>query len=271
MCRYDFPNLTNFAMMYPNQTHYEGGCMKKLIWIVLGLMLVGATLASCSSEPTKIRVATDATWPPFEYVNDAKEIVGLDIDLMNAIAEKADLDIEFVNVAFDPLLAGMAQGTYDAAISSITITVDRQKDMLFSNPYYSAGQIIVVQKSNTTITGKDNLTGDVGAQLGTTGAMEVDKISAANLRTYDDIGLAFQDLMNGQVNAVVCDNPVAMQYVVTNPDELKIAGDVFTNEFYGIAVAKGKTELLDKINEGLQNVLDEGIIGELEEKWYQTG
>ncbi len=242
--------------------------MKRLIWIILGLILVGATLASCGGASTKIQVATDATWPPFEYVNDDKEIVGFDIDLMNAIAEKANLDIEFVNVGWDALLAGMAQGTYDAAISSITIREDRKKDMLFSNPYYGAGQIVVVQKSNTTITSIDNLTGDVGAQLGTTGAMEVEKIAAATLVNYDDIGLAFQDLMNGQVNAVICDNPVARQYVVTNPDKLKIAGDVFTNEFYGIAVAKGQEDLLDKINDGLQEVLDERIIGTLEEKWY---
>ncbi len=243
--------------------------MKKGILILLGLVLIGAGLASCGGTPTKIQVATDATWPPFEYVDDAtKAIVGFDIDLMNAIADKANLDIEFVNVGWDALLAGMAQGTYDAAISSITIREDRKKDMLFSSPYYAAGQIVTVRKDNTTITGKDTLTGTVGAQLGTTGAMEVEKISTVTLRTYDEIDLAFQDLMNGQINAVVCDNPVAMQYVVTHPDRLKIAGTVFTSEFYGIAVAKGKTDLLNKINDGLQKVLDEGIIQTLEEKWY---
>jgi polar amino acid transport system substrate-binding protein len=243
--------------------------MKKGILIVLSLVLIGAALASCGGTSGKIQVATDATWPPFEYVDDAThQIVGFDIDLMNAIAEKENLDIEFVNVAWDPLLAGMAQGTYDASISSITITVDRQKDMLFSNPYYGAGQIIVVQKNNTTITSKDNLTGNVGAQLGTTGAMEVAKITGVTLKNYDEIGLAFQDLMNGQINAVVCDNPVAAQYVVTNPNKLKTVGGVFTDEFYGIAVAKGKTDLLKKINEGLEKVLNEGIIEELEAKWY---
>jgi polar amino acid transport system substrate-binding protein len=242
--------------------------MKKLIWIVLGLVIAGATLASCGGASAKIRVATDATWPPFEFVNDeTKQIEGFDIDFMNAVAEKESLDIEFINVGWDPLLAGMAQGTYDAAISSITITEDRKKDMLFSNPYYAAGQIIVVRKDNTTITGKNTLTGNVGAQLGTTGAMEVEKITTATLRTYDEIGLAFQDLMNGQVNAVVCDNPVAMQYVGKNPDKLKTAGDVFTNEFYGIAVAKGKTDLLNKINAGVEAVLREGIIETLSAKW----
>lgn len=244
--------------------------MKKLVLLVLGLVLIVGMLASCGGNAATIRIATDATWKPFEYVNDAKEIVGFDIDLMNAIAAKEGLDIEFVNVAFDPLLAGMAQGTYDAAISSITILPDRQKDMLFSNPYYGAGQIIVVQKSNTTITGKNNLTGDVGAQLGTTGAIEVGKIEGATLVNYDDIGLAFQALMNGQVNAVVCDNPVALQYVAANPDKLKIAGTTFTSEFYGIAVAKGQEALLAQINAGLEKVLGEGIIQTLEEKWYQT-
>jgi polar amino acid transport system substrate-binding protein len=245
--------------------------MKKLVLLTLGLVLIVGMLASCGGgTPTKIRVATDATWPPFEYVNDAHEIVGFDIDLMDAIAEEANLDIEYVNVGWDPLLAGMAAGTYDAAISSITITVDRQKDMLFSNPYYGAGQIVVVQKSNTTITSKNNLTGKVGAQLGTTGAMEVEKITGAELVNYDDIGLAFQALMNGQVVAVICDNPVAASYVVQNSDELKIVGTVFTDEFYGIAVAKGQEDLLEKINEGLEKVLQEGIIETLETKWYST-
>jgi len=243
--------------------------MKKGILILLGLVLIGAGLASCGGGPsTKVRVATDATWPPFEYVDDAtKAIVGFDIDFMNAVAAKENLDIEFVNVAWDPLLAGMAQGTYDAAISSITITEDRKKDMLFSDPYYAAGQIVVVQKSNTTVTNKNDLTGKVGAQIGTTGAMEVEKITTATLKTYDDIGLAFQDLMNGQITAVVCDNPVAVQYVGKNPDKLKLAGTVFTDEYYGVAVAEGKTELLEKINDGIKKVLAEGIIKTLEEKW----
>ena len=244
--------------------------MKKLVWIILVLVLAGMTMASCGVATTKIRVATDATWAPFEYVNDqTKQIEGFDIDVMNAIAQKEKLDIEFVNVGFDPLLAGMAQGMYDAAISSITITADRAKDMLFSDPYFEAGQIITVQKSNTTITGKDTLTGKVGAQLGTTGAMEVEKIKSATLKTYDDIGLAFQDLMNGQINAVVCDNPVAMGYAGKNPDKLKVVGGVFTNENYGIAVAKGKTDLLAKINKGIKAIKSEGLIEQLSEKWLE--
>jgi polar amino acid transport system substrate-binding protein len=263
--------MFDFVIIYRNKYKLKEDRMKKIYLLGISiLMLASLMLTSCSSSSTKITVATDATWPPFEYVDDqTMQIVGFDIDVMNAIAEKANLDIEFINVGFDPLLAGMAQGMYDAAISSITITEDRKKDMLFSDPYFAAGQIVVVQKSNTTITGKDTLTGEVGAQVGTTGAMEVEKIAGATLKTYDDIGLAFQDLMNGQINAVVCDNPVALGYVGKNPDTLKAVGGVFTDEYYGIAVAKGKTDLLAKINAAIREIIDEGLIEQLSLKWLE--
>jgi polar amino acid transport system substrate-binding protein len=244
--------------------------MKKILWLVLcGLMVVSMFLVSCKSSTAKIRVATDATWKPFEYVDDNKQIVGFDIDVMNAIAEKEKLNIEFVDVGWDPLLAGIAQGTYDCAISSITITDERKQSMLFSDPYFVAGQMVVVQASNTTITGIATITGTVGAQLGTTGAMEVEKVAGATLKVYDDIGLAFQDLMNGQINAVVCDSPVAQGHANRNPDKLKIVGGMVTSENYGIAVAKGKTDLLNKINAGIKAIKAEGLIEQLSEKWLQ--
>jgi len=140
--------------------------------------------------------------------------------------------------------------------------------MLFSDPYFDAGQIVTVRINNTTINNKNDLTGKtVAVQLGTTGAIEVGNISGATAKPYDDIGLAFQDLMNGQVDAVVCDNPVALNYVATNPTKLKTTGTVFTNEQYGIAVAKGKDDLLKKINDGLAQVKAAGTIHTLAVKW----
>lgn len=238
--------------------------------LILGILTLVILISSCGSPSETIRVATDATWPPFEFVDeDSKEILGFDIDIMKAIAEKEDLDIEFLNVGWDPLLAGMAQGTYDAAISSITITEERKKDMLFSDPYFEAGQIVVVSIDNNTVKSKDDLSGTVGAQIGTTGSFEVEKIAAAKLKTYDDIGLAFQDLMNGQIVAVVCDNPVALNYVGRNSDKLKLAGGTFTEENYGIAVAKGQEDLLKKINAGIAALKAEGKFKEFSAKWLE--
>lgn len=244
--------------------------MKRLFtYTLISLALASLVLTACGGGTTKVRVATDATWPPFEYVDEeTKEIVGLDIDIMNAIAEKEGLDIEFINVSWDPLLAGMAQCQYDASISAMTITEERKKEFAFSNPYFEAGQIVAVHIDNTEITGKDSLPGKVvGAQLGTTGAIEVENIEGAELKTYDDIGLAFQDLMNGQIDAVVSDNPLAIGYVGQNPDKIKVVGDVFTDENYGIAVCKDKTDLLEKINSGLTAIQAEGVLDDLVQKW----
>jgi polar amino acid transport system substrate-binding protein len=242
---------------------------KRTLYLLLAVILVATALVGCSSNKTKkYVVATDATWPPFEFVDEtSKEVVGYDIDLMKAIAKEAGIEIEFKNVPFDPLLAGMSSGQYDAAISSITILEERQKTMLFSNPYFSAGQLVVVQSANSTITGPADLKGKtVGAQVGTTGAIEAEKLGAT-LKTYDDIGSCYMDLVNGQIEAVIADNPVAVGYVIKYDGKIKAAGEPFTDEQYGIAVKKGSTALLDSINKGLKAVQDKGLDKEYETKW----
>jgi polar amino acid transport system substrate-binding protein len=252
--------------------------MKKLFAILIaGILLLSLVLSACSnSSPSstagstlKIQVATDATWKPFEYIDDAKQIVGMDIDIMKAIAANQNLTVEFVDVRWDALLAGMAQSQYDAAISSITITDERKKEILFSDPYFAAGQLVIVKKDNTDITGKDSLKGPVGVQLGTTGDIEVQKISAATPKPYQDINLAFLDLMNGQVNAVVCDNPVALLYVGQYSDKLKSVGSVFTSEYYGIAISKNKPEVQTRINAGIAAIKSNGTLDNISKNWLK--
>ncbi|MFN2298702.1 MAG: basic amino acid ABC transporter substrate-binding protein [Anaerolineales bacterium] len=239
-------------------------------WIValaLGLLAVG-----CSPAKTKVVVATDATWPPFEYVDEeSKEIIGFDIDLMKAIAEKEGLEVEFVNVAWDALLAGIANCQYDAAISSVSITDERKPNMLFSDPYYTVGQQIVVAADDTSITGQDSLNGKrAGAQISTTGAELIADTEGAELVNFNTIGLAFQALMNGDVDAVVADNVMALGYVAKYSDKLKAVGEPLTGESIGIAVCKDKTDLLKKINSGLAKVKAEGLLDELNDKWVST-
>jgi polar amino acid transport system substrate-binding protein len=221
------------------------------------------------AEVVTIRVATDATWPPFEIVDETtKAIVGYDIDLFNAIGEKAGLKIEFINTPFDSLLSGVSTCQFDAAISAITITDDRKKTMLFSDPYINAGQIVVVQTSNTTANSKDDLAGmTIGAQLGTTGEIEAKKIPDTTVKPYDTVDLAFLDLQNGQVDAVIADYPTAFGFIAKSPDKIKAVGTPFTEESYGIAVCNQKPELVTKINEGLKQVTDEGYLATLEKKW----
>ena len=242
--------------------------MKRFSWLLLVVVIVaGLLLPGCSGETDKIRVATDATWPPFEYVDtETSEIVGFDIDLFNAIAERAGIEVEFVNVEWDPLLAGIAQGTYDVAISSITIKADRLEKMDFSDPYYIAGQVIVA-RTDTTITDAAGLAGKtVGVQAGTTGDDEVSAMEGVDVTGYDEIGMAFVALLNGQIDAVVCDTPVASGYV-SNYDTLMTVGEVLTTEEYGIAMPKGSDELMAKINDALAEAIADGVIEQLVQKW----
>lgn len=249
--------------------------MKRLtIQLFIVLLLASLVLAACGGgQTTKVSVAMDATWPPFESVDEtSKDIIGLDVDLMNAIAKEAGFEVEYSNVPWDSLLAGMAQCQYDVAISAMTITPERAEQFAFSDPYFAAGQVVTVRADNTDITGKDSLAGKtVGVQLGTTGDIEAQKITGATVKNYDDIGLAFQDLMNGQTDAVIADNPLALGYIGQNPDKLKTAGEVFTDEFYGIAVCKEKTDLVAQINKGLAAVKAQGLIEELTTKWISGG
>jgi polar amino acid transport system substrate-binding protein len=248
---------------------------KFLTGLILAALLFG--VVSCAKkEPTKIVIATDATWPPMEMVDESKNIVGFDIDLMNAAAKAGGFTVEFRNTAWDGIFAGLEAGKYDAVMSSVTITDERKNTMDFSVPYINAGQILVVR---TEVSGVEKLTDlkgkIVAAQIGTTGAFEIDKVKDAEKitpKTYDEIGLAFEDLANGRVDALVCDTPVAAQYALQNESykgKLKIVGQPFTEELYGVAVKKGNTKILDQINKGLKKVLDSGENKAIEKNWLK--
>jgi polar amino acid transport system substrate-binding protein len=236
----------------------------KRVLLVLLVLATASGLAFAKGGPEgggkpKIVIATDATWPPMEMVNESKQIVGFDIDLMKAAADAGGFTVEFKNTAWDGIFAGLEAGEYDAVMSSVTITDERKQTMDFSVPYINAGQILVVRKELQGVDKLEQLKGKgVGAQIGTTGSFEIEKVPGVTLKTYDEIGLAFEDLTNGRIEAVVCDTPVAAQFALQNENykgKLKIVGKPFTEEFYGVAVKKGNSKTLELINKGLNKVL----------------
>jgi polar amino acid transport system substrate-binding protein len=233
------------------------------------MILASVLLGACGKQTTAIKVATDATFPPFETIDEqTKQPVGFDIDLMDAVAAKAGFKIEWVNTGFDAVTSGVSQCQYDAAAAAITITDERKQHALFSDPYIKAGQIITVQIGNTAIKSKDDLMGrKIGAQLGTTGEIEAKAIPNADVRSYDSYDLAFLDLINGQIDAVIADYPTALGFIGQHADKIATAGDVFTNESYGVMVCKSNQELVDKINKAIAALQSDGTIQKLEQKW----
>jgi polar amino acid transport system substrate-binding protein len=252
--------------------------LKKILLTLIVLTIVaGFAFAGGGKEPTggklHIVIATDATWPPMEMVDESKEIVGFDIDLMKAAAEKGGFTVEFQNTAWDGIFAGLAAGEYDAVMSSVTITEERKGTMDFSVPYINAGQILVVPQATSGVKTLADLKGkSVGAQIGTTGSFEIEKVSGVELRTYDEIGLAFEDLVNGRIDALVADTPVAADFALMNPNykgKMKIVGEPFTEEFYGVAVKKGNKTILDAVNKGLNAVLNTNTYEKIEDEWLR--
>jgi len=257
--------------------------MKKFWWIILAVFVVSIFTVACGKKEEKavveaakevktFVVATDATWPPMEMVNENKEIVGFDIDFLNAVAEEGGFKVEFKNTAWDGIFEGVAIDKYDAVISSVTITEERQKKYDFSMPYLNAGQVLIIPNDMDAATLADMGGKSVGAQLGTTGAFEIAKNKDITQKNYDEIGLAFEDMAAGRIQGVVCDTPVAADYALQRPEykeKFKIAGDPFTEEYYGVVIKKGNQELLDLLNTGIKAVQAKGIDKQLEKKWLR--
>ena len=208
-----------------------------------------------------------------EYVDENKNIVGFDIDLVNEIAKAEGFEVEIKNTAWDGIFAGLATGNYQVIASSVTITEERKATMDFSDPYVNAGQVLVVRKDTTGVTTLADMVGKkVGAQIGTTGAIEIGKVQGVELKTYDEIGLAFEDLVNGNIDGVVADSPIAANFALQNPtykEKLMIAGEPFTDEWLGFAFKKGDTKTQKLFNDGLAKVKASGKLEELQKKWLQ--
>jgi polar amino acid transport system substrate-binding protein len=227
------------------------------------------------SQGKKFTFGSDATFPPMEFVDaSTKNVVGFDVDMINAIGKISGFQASVKSTAWDGIFAGLAAGDYDGVLSSVTITDERKATMDFSTPYLNAGQVIIVPKTTKNVSKPSDLSGlTVGVQISTTGDIAVAKIPGIKeKKTYDDIGLAVEDLSIGRLDAVVVDSPTAAGYVLQNDKykaKLQIVGVPFTEEYYGVAVKKDNKELLDLINDGLAVIMKDGTLDTLKKKWLQ--
>lgn len=238
---------------------------------LLCALLLPALLCSSAAAAEKIVVATNPTWPPLEFLDDDKNIIGYDIDMIQAIGKEAGLDVEIRMTAWDGIFAGVAAGNYDVIASGVTITPERQRAFEFSKPYYDVQQIVVVKKGDAAANFEALKGRTVGGQIGTTGVFVAQKSGVdMTLREYDDVGLAMQDLLNGRIDAVICDSPVALYYANQKEgftDHLSIAFRTEATESFGFVVRKGRTDLVDRLNKGIDAVRAKGIEAELIRKW----
>ena len=197
------------------------------------------------------------------------------IETQDELAEKlkeAGFDVQVKNIAWDGIFAALASNQVDVIAASVSITDKRKKAMLFTDPYYELHQAVVLPLGKE-IKDLEELAGKrVGGQIGTTAMVQTIPASKIKMivKTYDEVGLAFEDLAKGNIDAVICDDPVAKFYANKKQEyagKLKVAFITDDVEFYGFAVRKSDTDLVKKLNEGIKAVKEKGIDKQVVEKW----
>jgi polar amino acid transport system substrate-binding protein len=233
-----------------------------------------ATAAAPAPAPMKVYTAgTDAAYAPFESQNEKGEIVGFDIEVVQAIAAKAGFEVKFVNTPWEGIFNALTQGDRDLVVSAVTITEERKQTMDFSAPYFDAAQLIAVKADSPVSKFADLKKLKVGVQTGTTGDEAVTKLlgkTSTNIKRFESTPLALAELAAGGVDAVVADNGVVGHYVTNNPGgNFKTVSDPeFVPEQYGIAVKKGNTELLGLLNTGLAAIQADGTYDQIYAKYF---
>jgi len=217
----------------------------------------------------EIVVASNVAYPPFEFAPRTGP-KGFDIDLMNEVADRAGLEVEYRNVQFDSLIRGLSSDLFDAVISGMTITADRRQQVDFSDPYYSVDEALVVRSGSEIESTGDLEDVALGVQLGTMGQAEAGGLLNADdvkeVRTYRTIEEAYAALEGEVVDGVIYDLPAAQEKVDESDGSLELAEVITTGSQYGIAFPK-ESPLVEPFNQALAEIKEDGTYEEIYEKW----
>ena len=240
--------------------------LKKIIAAVLALCML-CCFAGCGAKDNTLTMGTNATFPPYEYVDDDGNIIGIDAEIAAAIAEKLGMELEIKDMEFDSLITACAGGSVDMVLAGMTVTDERKESVNFSDSYATGIQVIIVKEDSEIATVDDLESKTIGVQSGTTGDIYCrDDYGEDSVKQYNNGALAVAALQNGQVDCVVIDNEPAKNFVAAN-EGLKILDTEYITEDYAIAVAKENTELLEKINNAMAELKADGTIDKIINKY----
>lgn len=247
--------------------------MKKLIALFLSLMMIALSATALADTLTMV---TNASFPPYEYV-EGEDVVGIDPEIAQAIADKLGCELKIVDMDFNSLIAAVQAGKADFAMAGMTVNEERLQMVNFSESYATGVQAVIV-KEDSPITSVDDLKAEgannkIGVQVTTTGDLYVtDDIEAAGLGTverYRNGNEAVMALVNGKIDCVVIDIEPAKAYVAANAG-LKILETTYAEEDYAACFAKENTELLDKFNAALKELKEDGTIDAIIGKYIKA-
>lgn len=236
--------------------------MKKVLLVILSVVLFTVSFGA-----NKIYIGTNAEFPPFEYLEKG-EIVGFDVDLANEIGKIMEKEIVIKDMGFDGLIPALQTKKVDLIIAGMTATEDRKKAVNFSESYYSANQVIVLNKGNKSIKGFEDLKDKkIGVMLGFTGDFVVTEMGYPSEK-FNAAFAGIMALQSNKIDAVVLDSETAKNYVKNN-DNLKLAEGKGEAEDYAIAIRKEDKELLNEVNSAIKVLHENGKFNELLTKYFK--
>lgn len=274
--------ITMAALMAASLTACGGGAKETTAAATDAATAADTTAADASAEETTAEaaeteaaggvlvMATNAEFPPYEY-HEGDAVVGIDADIAKAIADELGMELEIEDIAFDSIIPEITSGKADMGLAGMTVTEDRKMNVDFSDTYAKASQKIIVTEDSKIATPDDLKGVVVGVQLGTTGDIYVSDLETdgTTVERYNKGFEAVQALSQGKIDAVVIDGEPAKTFV-SQTEGLKILEESFTDEEYAIAVKKGNTELLEKINGALKTLKENGTLDEIVAKYIKA-
>lgn len=279
--------------------------MKKQFLALAMAAMMAASLAGCSSKPAETKapetaaetqeaagetteaadetaeepkeeaaaggvlvMGTNAEFPPYEFYED-NDIVGIDVEIAKAIAEKMGMELQIEDMAFDAIIPAVTSGKADFGAAGMTVTEERQRSVEFTDTYANSNQVAIV-KEDSDITGSADLEGKtIGVQLGTTGDALATELKDATVERYNKGLEAVQSLTQGKIDAVVIDQATAQAFV-KKTEGIKILEEKMSEEEYAIAIKKGNTDLVEKMNAAIAELKSEGKIDEIVAKYMDA-
>lgn len=251
--------------------------MKKIIALALVIIMAVFSLAACGekadSETLELVMATNAEFPPYEYFENDK-VVGIDADVAQAIADKLGATLTIEHIDFDSIIPGVQSGKYDFAMAGLTVTDERKELVDFTSSYATGVQVVIV-KEGSDITSIDDLFAEgantvIGVQLATTGDLyctwDIEDEGLGTVERYNKGADAVMALLSDKVDCVVIDNEPAKVFVENN-EGLKILDSEYTTEDYAIAIAKDNTELMEKVEGALTELIADGTVADIINKY----
>ena len=238
---------------------------------ILTALMIGSLFSSVASAGT-ILVGTDAGFAPFEYKDPkTNEIVGFDIDLITAMAKAVGDDVKIQNMQFAGIIPALQTNMIDVDAAALTITAERQKQVLFTDPYYDVGLVMVIRKKDADkYKTLDDMQGKrICSQIGTTGAILGKQVKGATVGEYDQMGDAMMELKMNGCDSVLVDKTVTEYYIAQQGDkDIMMVPHLYNPKQNGFAVSKRNTELAAKLNKGLKIIRENGEYDKIYEKWF---